>query len=303
MATPLTAQQFIDALVAEGLVVVEEPGWRTHTRTSPSRPWGPVHGVLIHHTVTRGTFNTVQICRNGYAGLPGPLCHGVIAKDGRVHLVGYGRTNHAGGGDPDVLEAIKSEDYEGTPPKPNVGNMDGIDGNRHFYGFECENMGDGKDPWPDVQLEAIERASAALCRVHKWGAKSVAGHKEWSDDKTDPRGFSMVEMRDRVSERLGDEPGPETPPPPPKPPVPQYEPFPGASWFVRGRKDPRVLAMRKRLIANGCNRYKSESNPDVIGQGDVDSYEAWQRKCGHTGTAATWPPGKSTWDKLKVPNV
>lgn len=87
---------------------------------------------------------------------------------------------------------------------------------------------------------------------------------------------------------------------PPKP-APSYVPFPGAAWFKDGRKSPIVLAMRKRLIAVGCNRYTSSANPDVIGNGDRASYEAWQRKCGFSGKAAEWPPGKSTWDDLKVP--
>jgi hypothetical protein len=70
-----------------------------------------------------------------------------------------------------------------------------VDGNRAFYGFECENLGDGKDPWPDVQLEAIERASAALCRAHGWGTGSVLGHLEWQPGKPDPLGFAMHDMR------------------------------------------------------------------------------------------------------------
>ncbi|MFI8535323.1 peptidoglycan-binding protein [Streptomyces aquilus] len=88
-----------------------------------------------------------------------------------------------------------------------------------------------------------------------------------------------------------------------QPTKPRYEPFPGAAWFSRGRKSPIVLAMRQRLIAEGCGRYQSSKNPDVIGPGDEASYEAWQRKCGYSGSAATWPPGKTTWDRLKVPNV
>lgn len=83
--------------------------------------------------------------------------------------------------------------------------------------------------------------------------------------------------------------------------APSYVPFPGAAWFTTGRRSPIVLAMRKRLIAEGCNRYASTSNPDVIGSGDERSYEAWQRKCGFTGAAAEWPPGKTTWNRLKVP--
>ncbi|MEV5083326.1 N-acetylmuramoyl-L-alanine amidase, partial [Streptomyces sp. NPDC056159] len=30
--------------------------------------------------------------------------------------------------------------------------------------FECENLGDGKDPWPTEQIEAIVRVIAAICR-------------------------------------------------------------------------------------------------------------------------------------------
>jgi hypothetical protein len=77
--------------------------------------------------------------------------------------------------------------------------------------------------------------------------------------------------------------------------------FPGAAWFKTGRKSPIVKAMRKRLIAVGCNLYKSSADPDVIGEGDKRSYEAWQRKCGYTGASAEWPPGKASWDKLRVP--
>ncbi|GGT39292.1 peptidoglycan-binding protein [Streptomyces purpureus] len=150
---------------------------------------------MIHHTVTRGTAETVRICRDGDANLPGPLCHGVIAKDGTVHLVGYGRANHAGAGDDDVLRAVIQE--KGLPPD----NERNTDGNRHFYGFECENLGDGKDPWPPAQLEAIEKA-AAVCRAHGWSARSVIGHLEWQPGKVDPKGFTMASMRERIAARL-----------------------------------------------------------------------------------------------------
>ncbi|NED87248.1 N-acetylmuramoyl-L-alanine amidase, partial [Streptomyces sp. SID11233] len=44
MSAPLSAARMLAALRAEGLDVVEHPGWRTHSRTGPGRPWGPVHG-------------------------------------------------------------------------------------------------------------------------------------------------------------------------------------------------------------------------------------------------------------------
>jgi hypothetical protein len=117
-----------------------------------------------------------------------------------VLLVGYGRTNHAGRGD-DVLAAVIAE--KPLPPD----NEANTDGNRYFYGFECENLGDGEDPWPAAQLEAIEKAAAALCRAHGWNARSVIGLLEWQPGKIDPRGFAMSSMRARVEERLNHEPG------------------------------------------------------------------------------------------------
>ncbi|MCQ6250924.1 N-acetylmuramoyl-L-alanine amidase [Streptomyces malaysiensis] len=209
MATPLTAAKFLAALRAEGVIVKEVGSWRTHNRNSKG-PWGPMNGVMIHHTVTSGTQSSVDLCRNGYTDLPGPLCHGVIDKDGAVHLVGYGRANHAGGGDPTVLARVVAEDYGDRPPKPTRGNLNGVDGNRHFYGFECINLGNGKDPWTEAQLDAIEKVSAAICRAHGWTARSVIGHLEWSNDKIDPKGFGMPGMRDRVAARLKTKPGSST---------------------------------------------------------------------------------------------
>jgi hypothetical protein len=202
----MSATTLLTALKAEGLDVVEVGAWRTHNRNSKG-PWGPVNGVMIHHTVTTGSARTVAICRDGYSGLPGPLCHGVITKDGRVHLVGYGRANHAGLGDDDVLRAVIAEtsvpvDDEAT-----------TDGNRHFYGFECENLGDGEDPWPEAQLEAIEKVAAAVCRHHGWTAASVIRHLDWQPGKVDPRGIDWKAMRTRIARRLGVKPPKPTPAP------------------------------------------------------------------------------------------
>ncbi|NUP16574.1 MAG: N-acetylmuramoyl-L-alanine amidase [Streptomyces sp.] len=234
MATPLSAAAFLAKLRAEGVKVQEHGNWPTHNRAGHGA-WGPVHGVMVHHTVTKGTANTVKICTDGYTALPGPLCHGVIAKDGTVHLVGYGRANHAGLGDDDVLQAVIDE-----KPLPAV-NEANTDGNARFYGFECENLGDGKDPWPKEQVEAIVRTAAALCRAHGWGKDgdtSVIGHKEWQPGKVDPRGpgVSMPDIRKRVAERLKHSaswsPG-STTPPAPKPPT----------------TEERLTALEKRVTA------------------------------------------------------
>src|SRR5690606_22765023 len=198
MAPPMSANTFLAALSAEGLTASDEGNSRDHNRNSKA-PCRPVPRAMIRHTGTRGHDHTVDICRRGSSGLPGPLCHGVICKKGHVHLVGYGRANPAGLGDDDVLRAVIAER---DLPADNEANTDG---NRHFYGFECENLGDGKDPWPDVQVEAMVRASAAVLRAHgrgKNGDTAVIGHAEWQPGKIDPRGVSMRGIRRRVAERL-----------------------------------------------------------------------------------------------------
>jgi hypothetical protein len=87
-----------------------------------------------------------------------------------------------------------------------------------------------------------------------------------------------------------------------------YEPYPGAHFFMKGsrpalgKSSPIFTAMGKRLVAEGCGRYKVGPGP-VLGQADVDSYEAFQRKLGFTGSSAKWPPGPTSWAKLKVPKV
>ncbi|MFD9674990.1 N-acetylmuramoyl-L-alanine amidase, partial [Streptomyces sp. NPDC059981] len=62
MSAPMSADRFLAALRAEGLTVVEVGNWRTHNRNHKG-PWGPVNGVMIHHTVTQGTDYSVQVCR------------------------------------------------------------------------------------------------------------------------------------------------------------------------------------------------------------------------------------------------
>jgi LysM repeat protein len=306
---------------------------------------------MIHHTVTKGTDTTVRICRDGYSSLPGPLCHGVIDKKGIVHLVGWGRANHAGLGDDDVLNAVVNDK---ALPADNEANTDG---NRYFIGFECENLGDGDDPWPAVQLEAIEKASAAVCRLLGRDADSVIGHLEWQPGKVDPRGFTMRAMRDRVRDRLAGGKPPSNPAPAPsgtytvrkddtlwsiarahktsvaklvdlnkiddpneirvgqklkvpgkatvapapaKPAPSRYEPFPGASFFHAGRHSPLITAMGRRLVAEGCGRYNQGPGPNWT-DADRRSYAAWQRKLGYSGAGADGIPGKTSWDRLKVP--
>ncbi|MER5357055.1 N-acetylmuramoyl-L-alanine amidase [Streptomyces sp. NPDC002785] len=247
MATPLTASAFLSALRGEGVNVVEVGSWRSHSRAGHGA-WGPMHGVMIHHTVTSGTDHSVAICRDGYSSLPGPLCHGVIDKAGTVHLVGYGRANHAGLGDSDVLAAVINER---ALPADNQANTDG---NARFYGFECINLGDNADPWPEAQVEAIARAAAGICRAHGWGAASVIGHSEWQPGKVDPRGpigkkggpaLTMARIRAHVAELL-DEKAPSKPSTP-KP----YTPPAFPAGLAPGKAKPSAKPLQRVLKTCG----------------------------------------------------
>ncbi|MEU5094954.1 N-acetylmuramoyl-L-alanine amidase [Streptomyces sp. NPDC020996] len=292
MATPPAASTFADLLRAEGLTVVEVGDWETHNRNHKG-PWGPVHGVMIHHTVTKGTAATVAICRDGHSGLPGPLCHGVIAKDGRVHLVGYGRANHAGLGDPDVLSAVIAE--RAAP----VDNEATVDGNRHFYGFECENLGDGQDPWPAAQLEAIERVAAAICRHHGWGPLSVIGHLEWQPGKVDPRGFGMDWLRGSIADRL--KTGTPTTPPQPTRPVVDLSKLVAAARSNPKAKDEPVTYSGVRIVESALvdAGYLAKTYSDGhYGTATIDAYAKWQRHLGYTGSAADGIPGKTSLTRL-----
>ena len=298
MAAPLSADRFRSALIDEGLVVVEVGSWRTHNRNSKG-PWGPVHGVMIHHTVTEGSARTVDLCRNGHSALPGPLCHGVITKDGRVHLVGYGRANHAGLGDPDVLSAVIDE--RALP----ADNEASTDGNRHFYGFECENLGDGKDPWPEAQLDAIERVAAALCRAHGWSAASVIRHLDWQPGKVDPRGIDWTAMRARIEKRLGVKaPGkPATTPTPQRPVVDLSKLIAAARSNPTAKGTPvtysGVRTVEAALVDAGLlSKARSDGH---YGSTTVTAYSAWQRSKaggGYRGAAADGIPGMASLKRL-----
>ncbi|MPY64883.1 peptidoglycan-binding protein [Streptomyces spongiae] len=286
MATPLSASAFARALRAEGVTVKEHGTWSTHNRNAVGA-WGPAQGVMLHHTA--GT-HSVTLCRTGLADLPGPLCIAVIAKDGTVHLVGYGRTNHAGRGSQTAYNAVR-----GGTALPSRPGADAVDGNAHFYGFEIENLGNGRDPYPEAQLSAVERVAAAVCRAHGWSSSRVIGHKEWTRRKIDPT-FSMASMRTRIAKRLG-KPTSGTGSTPAA-----HVPFPGAAFFTNGRHSAIVTAMGRRLVAEGCGRYEIGPGP-VWTEADRRSYAAWQRRLGYSGADADGIPGHVSWDRLRVPRT
>lgn len=194
MAKPMTPAQLLAQLRKWGVKYAEYRDWKTHNRNHKG-PFSDVNGFMVHHT---GSDSTDQraLLYNGVAGLPGPLSQFGLAQDGTVHLIGWGRANHAGLGDPDVLAAVRSESYGDRPPADNQAT---VDGNSRFYGVEIWYS--GGHSMTSAQYTALRKLSAAICDFHGWTAKSVIGHGEWgSPGKWDP-GFKPGQMMDMAKVR------------------------------------------------------------------------------------------------------
>lgn len=202
MAPPMTADQWLKALRAEGVTdIVEMPGWRTNNRNQ-IKAFSDVHATMVHHTAGEGA-GLPSLLFNGRADLPGPLCHDYLTRTGRLYLVGNGRANHAGTVAANAYAAVRDE--KSTHPYPDA--AEPLDGNSLSYGLECENSGTEGRAWPAAQYDVAVRVQAARCRFHGWGADSVWAHKEATRRKpVDPR-LPMNDFRSAVAERLRHEPG------------------------------------------------------------------------------------------------
>lgn len=313
MAKPMTPDQLLDQLRKWGVKYAEYSNWRTHNRDAATgKAFGPVNGFMVHHT---GSDSKDQraLLRNGVAGLPGPLSHFGLAQDGTVHLIGWGRANHAGLGDPDVLKAVQDESYGAYAP---VDNQSTVDGNDCFYGVEIWYS--GAHPMTDAQYAALRRLSAAICDFHGWSEKSVIGHGEWgSPGKWDPghapgRMMDMAAVRKDIDSTLAsmaDAPSAPAPAPAPKPsaPKPPAKPVVDLSKLVlAAERNPSakgtpvtysgVRTVENALVKAGLLDRKLADGH--YGTATRKAYAAWQRKCGYSGDAADGVPGMTSLRKL-----
>jgi peptidoglycan hydrolase-like protein with peptidoglycan-binding domain len=167
-----------DVLQRAGLVVSEVPDWRT-------RGLGNVkltRGVIVHHTVgpAKGNMPSLDLLIRGSAKLGGPLAQLGLGRDGTFYVIAAGLAQHAGKGSWKGITA----------------------GNSSFIGIECENTGAPSDAWPEKQLAALERGTAAILQHIKADAQMACGHKEWAPGrKIDPL-WDMNAFRGRVATLL-----------------------------------------------------------------------------------------------------
>ena len=167
------------------LKIRELDGWQQ----SGHGDYKSLFGVMIHHT--GNARESAESIRRGRPDLPGPLSNLHIAPNGVVTVVAAGVCWHAGAGE-----------YPGLPAN---------NGNFHLIGIECAWPMDttitpataGREPWPDVQMDAMVGSVAAILSRIGFDSSRVISHKEWawnSQRKWDPGGVSMRTFRARVTE-------------------------------------------------------------------------------------------------------
>jgi N-acetyl-anhydromuramyl-L-alanine amidase AmpD len=213
-----------DVLRAEGVRLVEYPGWRNRGHGD----FKDIRGVMVHHTGSDDA--RAASIANGRPDLPGPLSQLLIARDGVVTVVAAGVAWHAGVGM-----------YPWLPT-----NM----GNWHMIGIECANTGTGptaphRTNWPDVQYDALVRSCAAINHRLAQNSSRTIGHKEYAgraQGKWDPGAIDVNILRSDIQARIGSIADPA---PTPRPPVPVG----GVAdvLLFRGSEGPQVAQLQRQL--------------------------------------------------------
>lgn len=94
----------------------------------------------------------------------------------------------------------------------------------------------------------------------------------------------------------------EPPAPPAEDTDSRYEPYPGAGFFHGGRHSQIVVAMARRLEAEGCADGRP-MGPDWT-NAHRDAFAAWQRQLRPKGAGdVSGIPDETAWDRLQVPRV
>jgi hypothetical protein len=289
----MTAVQFVDQLKKWHIPYREDfNDWATHNRGNRGTGWGPVHGIIQHHT---GADNTSPgYLYEGNSSLPGPLCHVANDVDGILHLIGWGRTNHAGGGDPAVLRHVTHEDYGShiLVPKFGEGDEGSYDGNAVFYGIE--NIYSGSHPMSEKQLHTAILFSAAVCDFHNWSSLSVIGHGEWSNQKHDPSITKPEKLMDMVAFRRSVQLALDAH----KEKSKSIPKFPGT--LKPGVNSPSVTLLDRQLIHLGYGKYYKVGPGPYFGDATAKAVKAWLTKhpLYQTGKGPDTIVGPKTWEAI-----
>lgn len=239
-----------------GLKVVETYNWK-----EAGVDMGTIESVMVHHTAAK-SYNknapSLNVVRYGRPGLPGPLCHYLIGRDGTVYVIAAGRGNHAG--------RVSKNAYT----------------NSHSIGIEIENDGVG-EAWSDELMAVVVKLTRALCDEWKVSGNAidsfVVAHKEAAipkGRKIDPT-FDMNAFRKAV--KAGSWKG-GTPAPKPEETKPAATPKPSESkaWpdkqlGVRGSHTKASHAAWVKLLSDVGYKDKDLTKNFQRWLRDLDYYE------------------------------
>jgi N-acetyl-anhydromuramyl-L-alanine amidase AmpD len=213
-----------DVLRAEGVKLVEYPGWQNRGHGD----FKDIRGVMVHHTGSDDA--SAASIANGRPDLPGPVSQLHISRDGTVTVVAVGVAWHAGVGQ-----------YPWLPT-----NM----ANWHMIGIECANSGTSptaphRKNWPEAQYSAVVNCCAAINRRLSQTSARTIGHKEYAgraQGKWDPGAIDMDILRADIQARIGAQ---TTTAPIPRPPVPVGV-YADVLLF-RGSQGPQVAQLQRQL--------------------------------------------------------
>lgn len=243
-----------DVLRAEGLSVVEHPGWKRRGRPRSVGPFTP-RGVLWHHDGSaRGPSpelaRFLAIIGRPAEGIPAPLsqlwvCMGCRGRHpvGTWHVLAAGRANHGGIGS-------------------GWGKIGADAANSATLGVETDNT--TAEPTPPAMFASLCVGTAAIMRRFRSDPRQwLAGHKEYARGrKIDPDDIDMNKGRRLVVRIMYDQAhkrpdGPGTRPRGGAQHRPEPEPYPGRSHFQVGKLcDHGYVAQLGRLLVRaGFARY------------------------------------------------
>lgn len=187
MAVPDRFAEAVSLLRSWGCRVDALDGWASR-KARNDIPFAP-EGVINHHT---GAWTTTDqmLFVTGRTGLPGPLCHWTIYRDGTIVLGAAGYANHAGINNKPALEQVLAGAVGEITPGPDTA---GYSGNRRTVGVEVKCPG----AYNEAQRAAAVALNAALVIAFGWSptAPPVGAHKEITRRKPGDPGDDMAQFR------------------------------------------------------------------------------------------------------------
>ena len=195
MATTVQELGEVIALVRKwGYKVTTEPGWQTRCAKKEWRPCGAEYGVE-HWTASPTT--PLSTLKQGRSDLSGPLCNVWLKRDGTLHVIAGGYSNHAGYVDSATPSRAKKPPMS-SDIKPGADSRT-YSANGPAIGMEG-NAGPGK-PYTDAQHAAATAWWAACTVVFGWSrtAPPILGHKEITRRKPVDPSHPMHRRRQHVA--------------------------------------------------------------------------------------------------------